>query len=645
VQSNTSDIKQEVKSQTFKDCVLDAVVWDVANTLIKNITASTIEWINSGFDGSPSFVTDPEGFFTDVGDQIAGSWIEGLGPIGRILCSPFDLQIRLALGFGYMGRGDYYFTVGCRLSDVQKNIYNAFTGGQWGADGWQNWISISQPQNNAFGVYIRAENDMLMRAAEKVGIQKTELSWGNGFRSFKKCKPNPYEPEEQICENTTPGAVIETQLNSVIGSGQRKLEVADEINEIADALLNQLMNKIFSSSGLIGTSRSGSSYNSGKSYLSGLMSTYESQVAQRDVLPPKGMSCGQTYRYVELLNNADGKSQFRVEKYDKMGWFKRTNGKFDVDADGNKICTLTKPGTSLNPPAECPYYTIVPKTADSPIGDGGIVTGIEISEFESQFNLGCSNLATNSPTQDLANSAAGEPGWGLEKPETVTSQAKNVLIDEAGKVRVTQSSVLKPSYSTADRAIDGQYNTCFLRQDCRWKDDDGDYKAPLNYAITLNVFPSYWQATFPRSRLLKVKIYPMDDSSRGNKSIIESNVGNVVLKFYSNNNLIKEIPKTLLAQNLVNPNVTRDGYSYYLIDISSENIVADTFKIELIKDGSGHAYKNMLILDEVELLADTITINVPTFTSCDKLPDGREKYHISCYYNELVWDGKKLTVN
>ena len=51
-----------------------------------------------------------------------------------------------------------------------------------------------------------------------------------------------------------------------------------------------------------------------------------------------------------------------------------------------------------------------------------------------------------------------------------------------------------------------------------------------------------------------------------------------------------------------------------------------------------------VVVDDVEHLADTISINVSTFTTCDKLPDGREKYHISCYYNDLVWDEKKLTV-
>ncbi len=51
-----------------------------------------------------------------------------------------------------------------------------------------------------------------------------------------------------------------------------------------------------------------------------------------------------------------------------------------------------------------------------------------------------------------------------------------------------------------------------------------------------------------------------------------------------------------------------------------------------------------VLVDEEEILADSISIQVPTFTSFDKLPDGREKYHISCYYDELVWDKTKLIV-
>ena len=51
-----------------------------------------------------------------------------------------------------------------------------------------------------------------------------------------------------------------------------------------------------------------------------------------------------------------------------------------------------------------------------------------------------------------------------------------------------------------------------------------------------------------------------------------------------------------------------------------------------------------VVVDNEEILADTITINVPTYTTQDTLPDGRIKFHISCKYDELIWDGENLTV-
>lgn len=51
-----------------------------------------------------------------------------------------------------------------------------------------------------------------------------------------------------------------------------------------------------------------------------------------------------------------------------------------------------------------------------------------------------------------------------------------------------------------------------------------------------------------------------------------------------------------------------------------------------------------VVVDNEEILADTISINVPTFTTQDTFPDGRIKFHISCKYDELIWDGKNLTV-
>jgi hypothetical protein len=40
---------------------------------------------------------------------------------------------------------------------------------------------------------------------------------------------------------TSPGSVIEKQVNERLFSGQRRLEIADEFDEVVNALVNQLV--------------------------------------------------------------------------------------------------------------------------------------------------------------------------------------------------------------------------------------------------------------------------------------------------------------------------------------------------------------------------------------------------------------------
>lgn len=68
-----------------------------------------------------------------------------------------------------------------------------------------------------------------------------------------------------------------------------------------------------------------------------------------------------------------------------------------------------------------------------------------------------------------------------------------------------------------------------------------------------------------------------------------------------------------------------------------------TLKLRFNTENEGTLFWRVLV-DGKEILADNVFIKVPTHTSCDILPDGRIKYHISCDYSELVWEGKNLTV-
>ncbi len=258
----------------LKNCIYKPLVRIIAKTILHNMTRSIVGWINSGFRGSPAFVTDPKGFFTGVADQSFGKMIEDIAPV---LCQPFRFQLQLGLGFQYSATSKD--EVRCKLSDVITNIqgfYDSFVEGTFSAGGWESWINIAGvPQNNAYGAYLAAQGQI---SAGIVDAQERELKlldWGKGFQSWRVCKK--YEekwtpeaeargkPDKGKCEEygpiKTPGAAIVDQTSGALQSELRQLEVAQEIDEIFGALVSQLLVRAFggSSGGLSGLSQPDSS--------------------------------------------------------------------------------------------------------------------------------------------------------------------------------------------------------------------------------------------------------------------------------------------------------------------------------------------------------------------------------------------------
>jgi len=214
-----------------KEAILDGFGWIVTKLIISNITNSIVSWINSGFQGGPAFVTNPQEFFVGVADQAAGAFIAGT-ELG-FACQPFQLDIRAALNYQYSSD----FTIACTLSGVLQNAENFadFTGGNFSRGGWDGWFSLTQNQNNnPYGAYTKAKAELELRISTAQGTESLKLDWGKGFLSF----------EDENGNIQTPGSVIESQLENVLGSGVRQLELADEFNEIVSALVGQLVQTV-----------------------------------------------------------------------------------------------------------------------------------------------------------------------------------------------------------------------------------------------------------------------------------------------------------------------------------------------------------------------------------------------------------------
>ncbi len=244
----------------LKENILDGIGWALAKSIISQMTSSIVNWINSGFQGSPAFITDMEGFLLGIADRTFGQYLEQLGGPFSFICAPFRLDVRVALAVYYeSARATGLPSQStCTLSGAIANIESFIDGTQSFVDagGWNNWFTItSQPTKyTPYGNLIEAKAQASARIVNARGEEVKLLEFGQGFLSSRVCQEVDDESGgHSDCTITTPGAVISSAINKSLGAGQDSLVQADEINEILAALFGQLSQRAITGvAGLLG---------------------------------------------------------------------------------------------------------------------------------------------------------------------------------------------------------------------------------------------------------------------------------------------------------------------------------------------------------------------------------------------------------
>lgn len=281
-----------VDANAFIKCILNPLAQQMLLVLVRNIGASVVEWVNSGFDGKPLFVTDFEGLLTDTADGVIGNFIEG-SELGW-LCNDFSAQIRLSLALKYSKPTREKFR--CTLSDIANNAENFLEDN--GGRGWDNWLALTtQPQNNVYGAYFTAQGELAQRVAAKLNDKTQEVQRNAGFLNFTYCEEmetvddaiarvngatSPYEVGSSNLQTTTqptpeckpgktktgtPGSIIGSKLSSVFNQSETQNAVAQEIDQVIGAVLNQLAQKAMGEAqGILGLSKK-KSVQTGSTYL------------------------------------------------------------------------------------------------------------------------------------------------------------------------------------------------------------------------------------------------------------------------------------------------------------------------------------------------------------------------------------------
>lgn len=237
------------------DTVIKPLGWALAKAILHRMLKDIIRWINSGFKGSPMFVQDLGGFLTSAADEAAGRFIQEVGGPLSIVCSPFRLNIRIAIATAYSQSRDRNLRR-CTLSGAMQNIQNFFDG-DFNQGGWGTWLQIvHQPQQYTYlGQYYLAAAEASI-AIEGARGERLELArWAGGFLWGETCRniTTPDGRVERKCEVNTPGVIVQEQLNKHLGAGYDSLVAADQINEVVNAFLQQVVTQALSGvNGLLG---------------------------------------------------------------------------------------------------------------------------------------------------------------------------------------------------------------------------------------------------------------------------------------------------------------------------------------------------------------------------------------------------------
>lgn len=239
----------------------DSIAYCVVNAMIEYVANSTIAWIQGGFEGNPSFVNNPEQFFKDLANVEASAFLQELayGTLGLNICEPFRAQIVLTIARnhvgnqqGYGGQGGYsqggfggggnIGYGGCTLDDIKGNL-EGFLGGNFESGGWDSWFQISQiDSNNPYSTYFNLQAQLDGAVNKKKTLAQQELNWGQGFLSFRKCDEKTPKEKQSDCPITSPGIVIQSQLEKTLGLAKDRLVLAEKFDQVITAVVNELIN-------------------------------------------------------------------------------------------------------------------------------------------------------------------------------------------------------------------------------------------------------------------------------------------------------------------------------------------------------------------------------------------------------------------
>ncbi len=290
VQASTGAIEEK------QNCT-NVIARAAAQTILRELTIATVNWINHGFNGNPLYVKDTGSILKNIADQEIRNFNSIIAfnsknyPFGRAAAQSLTAQLQTT--FAQRAAYSLDAVIAQRYPGMNSRDYMR----DFAVGGWDAFLAQTMPNNNPFGFNLIAKNELASRVAgtdySAAQDLKDTIQRSMGFMNIKTCSDSSYRPadaknivaqdqanlekllaqddadgvttreryaEEErlrakiknngcggVWQTTTPGSVIAHQINTTLDIPSNQLingqDLAASLTAIFDALTNQLLQK------------------------------------------------------------------------------------------------------------------------------------------------------------------------------------------------------------------------------------------------------------------------------------------------------------------------------------------------------------------------------------------------------------------
>lgn len=243
-----------------------------AQTAVQSVTRSLVNWIHSGFDGSPAFERNLNVSLRQLADGVAAEVITGILE-NTSVDSPFVERAARRVAQGYLlytSRDAIVERLRYTLGQYVNND-QAFLRGDFNQGGFNGWFALNQCGNDPYCVTYAIQEETARKIDQASQRYVKEFDAGRGFLSWRgACKNSTTVAGTEITTPTgdkvqlndanfcteyeikTPGSTIADSVSFLSTQPELKLTVANSIDEVIAALASQLVSQVISSTGLLG---------------------------------------------------------------------------------------------------------------------------------------------------------------------------------------------------------------------------------------------------------------------------------------------------------------------------------------------------------------------------------------------------------